>query len=143
MRPDHIATSARITRTGSRVATEAAFARAEELGVAVVVVVADPAGDVISMTRGDGAFKFSLDVARKKAWTAATAGASTAALAADFAASPTLLHVLTSGVDELMPIGGGSPVIHDGAVIGAIGVSGATEQQDQEIADVAVAALLD
>lgn len=141
MQPDHIASCARITAAGARVATDAAFRHAAELGVAVVVVVTDAAGDVVSVVRGDGAFKFSLEVARKKAWTAATAGASTDALAAGFVASPTLLHVLTPGVDDLMPVGGGAPVMHAGAVIGAVGVSGATEEQDQQIADAAVAAL--
>lgn len=45
------------------------------------------------------------------------------------------------GVDELMPVGGGTPIVHAGGVVGAVGVSGATEEQDQEIADAAVAAL--
>lgn len=142
MRPEHVARAARITAAGARAATDAAFARAAELGVAVVVVVSDAAGDVVSTVRGDGAFKFSLEVARKKAWTAATAGARTAELAAGFVASPTLLHVLTPGVDELMPVGGGTPIVHDGLIVGAVGVSGATEEQDQEIADAAVAALI-
>lgn len=141
MQPEHVTTSARITATGARAATDAAFTVAAELGVAVVVVVTDAAGDVVSVVRGDGAFKFSLEVARKKAWTAATAGARTAELAAGFVASPTLLHVLTPGVDELMPVGGGTPVLHDGMVVGAVGVSGATEEQDQQIADAAVAAV--
>ena len=65
MQPDHIAVCARITAAGARVATDAAFARAAELGVAVVVVVSDAAGDVVSTVRGDGAVKFSLEVARK------------------------------------------------------------------------------
>ncbi len=142
MQPEYLTTSARLTLAGAREVLDAALDHAHRLGVRVVVVVADPAGDPIMVARDDGAFKFSVEVARKKAFTAATAGAPTSALAAEFVTSPTLLHVLTPGVDDLMPVGGGAPVMVDGAVVGAVGVSGATEEQDQEIAEAGVSAVV-
>ena len=51
------------------------------------------------------------------------------------------LHGVTANVGDLIPVGGGVPVIVDGAVAGAIGVSGATEEQDHQIATTAVAGL--
>ena len=89
----------------------------------------------------DGSPKFSLTVAAKKAWSAAAAGAPTAAFATEFLSDPVLLHGVTANVGDLIPVGGGVPVIVDGAVAGAIGVSGATEEQDHQIATTAVADL--
>ena len=90
----------------------------------------------------DGSPLFSLTIAAKKAWTATAAGVPTAALAADFMASPVLLHGVAGKVDDLIAVGGGVPVVVDDATAGAIGVSGATEAQDHDIATEAVAALL-
>jgi glc operon protein GlcG len=138
--PTHV-TAPRLTLWGARLLVDAALETATELDVAVVVCVCDPAGDPIASVRMDGAFKFSIPIAAKKAWTAAAAGAPTSALAPQFLADPTLLHALAPKVDELMTVGGGTPVLVDGQVAGAVGVSGATEEQDQQIADTAVRAL--
>ncbi len=127
----------RLTLAGAQRAATAAIEAADAAGVAVVVCVCDPAGDPILTARMDGAFKFSVPVAVKKAWTAAAAGVPTSSLAAQFLGDPTLLHGLAPKVDELIAVGGGAPVLADGRVAGAVGVSGATEAQDQEIADIA------
>ena len=134
-------THPRLTFQGAQRLIEAARRHAESIGVAVVIHVCDPAGDPLAMARLDGSPKFSITVAAKKAWTAAAAGAPTGPLGAAFLADPVLLHGVAANVDDLIPVGGGVPVLVDGAVAGAIGVSGATEQQDHEIATAAVAAL--
>ena len=128
----------RLTLDGAQSVVDAARRHAEELGVCVVIHVCDPAGDTIAIARMDGSPKFSVTIAAKKAWTAAAAGVSTAALAADFLGDPALLHGVAANVEELITVGGGVPAVVDGGVAGAIGVSGATEQQDHEIADAAV-----
>ena len=130
-----------LTLDGAEALIVAARHAADALGAAVVVHVCDPAGDPLALVRMDGSPKFSLTVAAKKAWTAAAAGVDTAALAADFVGVPTLLHGVAAKVDELMPVGGGVPVVVDGSVAGAVGVSGATEEQDHEIAAAAVASI--
>jgi len=127
----------RLTLDGADSVVDAARAHASALDVAVVIHVCDPAGDPLAMARMDGSPKFSIEIARKKAWTAAAAEAATADLAAEFIGSPTLLHGVAGNVDELITVGGGVPIRVGGAVVGAIGVSGATEQQDHEIASTA------
>jgi uncharacterized protein GlcG (DUF336 family) len=66
---------------------------------------------------------------------------STDRLRAAFNADQTLLHALAPKVDQMMAVGGGAPVVIDGVVAGAVGVSGATEAEDQQIADAAISAV--
>ena len=136
-----IVTVPRLTLAGARSIADAALDAATALDAAVVVCVCDPAGDPIVSVRMDGAFKFSIPIAAKKAWTAAAAGVSTSALAVQFQGDPTLLHGLAPKVDDLMAVGGGTPIVVDDHVAGAVGVSGATEEVDQQIADTAARAV--
>lgn len=129
-----------ITAAGARVAIDAAVAEAERLGARVVISVVDRGGNPIALLRMDGAFLFSVEVAQKKAWSAAAAGFPTAGLRTAFDASPTLLHGLAPKVDQLIAVGGGVPVQVDGQVAGAVGVSGGTEEQDEQIATAAASA---
>lgn len=130
-----------VTAAGARAAIDAALAEAESLGVRVVISVVDRGGNPLALLRMDGAFLFSVEVAEKKAWTAAAAGIPTDRLRAGFNADPTLLHGLAPKIDRLMAVGGGAPIVIDGQVAGAVGVSGATEDQDQQIATAAATAV--
>lgn len=136
--PPKITSAPRLTLAGADALVTAARQKAEELGVSVIVHVADAGGHPIAMVRMDGSPTFSVVVAAKKAWTAAASGVDTRLLATDFVGDDTLLHGVSGNVDELIPVGGGVPVLIDGEVAGAIGVSGATEEQDHEIARAAV-----
>ncbi|MGH1505925.1 MAG: GlcG/HbpS family heme-binding protein [Acidimicrobiales bacterium] len=138
---DLVTSVPQLTAAAARRLVDAAVARADELGVAVVVHVADAGGAPLALHRMDGAPVFSVTVAAKKAWTAVAAGARTAELREAFMADPVLLHALAPKIDEVMAVGGATPVVVDGRVAGAVGVSGATEEQDQDCADRAVADL--
>lgn len=124
-----------LTAAGARRAVDLAVEKATEFGVSVVVAVADAGGNPLALHRMDGAPLFSVTVAEKKAWTAVAGGARTCDLRAAFNGDPTLLHALAPKVDALMAVGGAAPVMVEGSVAGAIGVSGATEEQDQDCAD--------
>lgn len=136
-----VVSTPRLTLEGAERLIAAARAEAASLGVGVVVHVCDPGGHPIAIARMDASPTFSIEIARKKAWTAAAAGAATASLAKDFLSEPSLLHGVAGNVDELITVGGGVPVLVDGRVAGAIGVSGATEEQDHQIAGAAVASV--
>jgi glc operon protein GlcG len=133
-----VTTTPRLTLAGADALIAAARRHADDMRVAVVVHVADPGGHPLAMVRMDGSPTFSLVVAAKKAWTAAAGGVDTSRLATDFSGNDTLLHGVAGNVDDLIAVGGGVPVIVDGTVAGAIGVSGATEEQDHAIARAAV-----
>jgi glc operon protein GlcG len=130
-----------LTASGARLAIDAAVAEAGRLGVEVVIAVVDRGGNPLALLRMDAAPLFSVEVAEKKAWTAVAGRAPTDAMRNVFIADPTLLHALAPKVDRLMAVGGGAPVRVDGAVAGAVGVSGASEAQDQQIANAAVVPL--
>jgi glc operon protein GlcG len=132
-----------LTAAGARLLIDAAVAEADGLGVAVVIAVVDRGGNPLALLRMDGAPLFSVEVAEKKAWTAAAGRGPTDAMREVFNADPTLIHALAPKVDRLMAVGGGAPVRVDGAVAGAVGVSGASEAQDQQIANAAVRVVSD
>lgn len=112
-----------------------AEARRNDWGVAIAVV--DVAGQLILFHRLDGVQSASLDIAIQKARTAARFRRPTKALEDALAAGRTALL----GVDGMLPLEGGVPIVADGVVIGAIGVSGVTSQQDAQVARAGVSAL--
>ena len=116
----------------------AAIARAEADGLRVAVCVCDMQGHVLASARMDGVTPPILGFAEDKAFTAATMRRSTAAFAERMAASPSLTLGLATR-SRLLPWGGGLPVVHDGQVIGGIGVSGARDVEDIACAEAALA----
>lgn len=123
-----------LTLAGARRLITAASEHAASLGVAVVITVVGRTGELIALERQDGAFAFSVDAAQQKAWTAAVSGVATLDFGKLFLSEPALIHGLAPKIDRLMVVGGGVPVLVDGVVAGAVGVSGATEEQDHQIA---------
>ncbi len=139
---DHIVQRPHLTLAGAQAALSAALGHAGVLEVAVVIIVTDLAGNLLTSARMDGAPLLSVDVARKKAWTVcAFGGRPTDQWWRMVENDPALLHGLAPKVDDLLPVGGGAPVIIGGMLAGAVGVSGATSAQDQEIADAAAGAV--
>ncbi len=136
-----------LTYRDARRAVDAAIARADELGAAVVVAVVDPGGHDIAFASMDGAPLLSHDVARDKAWTAVAFGRPTAWWAEMIASDPGLTAL--GRHNRLMPVPGGVPILatHDGdpgeGVAGGVGVSGASTQEDEQIAAAAVSAIHD
>ena len=126
-----------ISAAAVSVALEAAIARAESIGVRINVAVADSGGNLAGFLRMPGAFLQSIDIAIDKAYTAAGFGFSTKdwmklvghdeGMKLGFSARP-----------RLVVFGGGLPIRAGGALIGGIGVSGASEAQDEECARAAL-----
>ncbi len=119
-------------------ALRAALTRASELGVAVVVAVADAAGELKAYARMDGAPLLSVRIAQDKAWTAAAFGLPTDAWWDLVKDEPPLLHGIVK-TERLVIFGGGVPLVVEGRVVGGIGVSGASADQDRAIAEAGAA----
>lgn len=130
--------AASITRAASAALIEAARAVAEEIRVEVAVAITDAAGHLTAFERTDGAPFLTAEVAINKAWTAASYGVATHDWNT-YLADPKVAPL--ANIPRLMAVGGGNPVKEDGKVIGGIGVSGGTYQQDQQIAEAALAVL--
>lgn len=117
--------------------TAAAEAEARRNGWNVAIAVVDAAGELILFQRLDGVQPASLDIAVAKARTAARLRRPTRALQDALEGGRTALLAL----EGVLPLEGGIPVAVDGRVIGAIGVSGVTSQQDAQIAQAGLDAL--
>jgi uncharacterized protein GlcG (DUF336 family) len=122
-----------VTAEAGEAAVKAAVAHGRAAGKAVVAAVVDASGDLVALLRGDGAFKASITIAQDKAHTSAVFGAPTHALGAELAANPALHQgiALRPGV---VLFGGGVPIVEGGVVIGGIGVSGGSEEDDRACA---------
>jgi len=107
---------------------------ADKMGLKVSIAVVDDSGGLVLLLRLDGARGFSVDIATRKARTAAALGVPTRILEERLGGRPLPLS-------DMMILPGGVPVISEGAAAGAVGVSGASAEDDDKIADAGVRAL--
>jgi len=117
----------------------AGMQKAQEIGVPMVLAVVDQNGDVIETRRMDDALIISVTLAPHKAYTAATVRLPTHELAQ--AAQPgQSLYGIDVNLPKITLVGGGLPLKKDGKVVGAVGVSGGSVEQDVAVAQAMVAA---
>jgi uncharacterized protein GlcG (DUF336 family) len=119
---------------------EAGIRRAREIGVPMVLAVADASGNLLELRRMDNALTVSLSLAPRKAYTAAAVRMPTSQLA-ELAQPGASLYGIDVNTPELTLVGGGLPVIRDGGVIGAVGVSGGSVEQDVSVAQAMLTAV--
>ena len=122
-------------------AVRRAVDKADELGVAINVSVVDRGGNPLAFLRMNGAPLHSISIAEDKAYTAVSFGFSTADWMDAIGDVPQLREGLVQR-DRLVIFGGGLPLTVDGELVGAIGVSGASEEQDDLCAQAGVDSLL-
>lgn len=115
-------------------ALAAARAAAERLGVQVAVAIVDGGGNLAAFLRVGRAFLASSDLAIDKAWTAASFGMSTRAFSELLATTPANVGEGLVRRPRVTVVPGGMPILHDGVVAGAIGVSGGSDVEDEMIA---------
>lgn len=132
--------SAVISTEAASAAVSAAVAKARELGVRINAAVVDGGGTLTAFLRVQGAFLHSVQIAIDKAYTAASFGFSTSQWGSVLNGDENVRQGLME-VPRLMMIGGGVPIVVEGRIVGAIGVSGASEEQDELCAQAALAAL--
>ena len=120
-------------------AVAAAAKKAAELKLKMCIAVADESGDLKAFARMDGAPKLS-SISQDKAYTAALFSMPTHAWFDFIKDDPPLLHGITH-TPRLIVFGGGFPIVLQGEMVGAIGVSGGHYSQDMECARAALAAI--
>ncbi len=130
-----------ITTDAAHRVIAAAEARATEMGVPMCIAVADTGGNLKAFSRMDGAALLSTQVAQDKAYTAVGFGMPTHGWHDFIKDDAPLADGAPTGIDRLVIFGGGYPIQVDGAVVGAIGVSGGHYSQDQDVAEAGLAAL--
>ena len=120
---------------------EAVENKAKEMGLAVVVAVSNAAGRPIAVHCMDGAYHGSFDVAVNKTFTSTAFQMSTAKLATLCRPGESLYGLQFSNDGKVMILGGGEPLMIGDTMIGALGVSGASAEEDSELAAFGAAAL--
>ena len=121
-------------------ALEAAAKESASLQVPVCIAVADRAGNLVAYGRVDGAPLLSGQLAQDKAYTVAAFGLPTHAWFDMIKDEPALLHGIVK-TDRLIVFGGGVPITVGGEIVGAVGVSGGSAEQDRQIAEAGAAAI--
>ncbi|QKJ26243.1 heme-binding protein [Aliarcobacter cibarius] len=118
-----------ISRQASVKACICAIEKAEELNISINVSVVDNKGLEMAFIRMNNSFIHSIDIAKDKAYTSASFGFPTEQWTTIFKNMPHLEQGF-SNRNRLIPFGGGLPIFEDGVKVGAIGVSGGTEEED-------------
>ena len=119
----------------------AAEVKAESFGIAYNVAVVDAGGHLLAFVRQDGALIGSIDLAIDKAATARIFDKATFDLARMAQPGAPLYGIQETNVGKVVIFGGGIPVTLNGSIVGAVGASAGTVEQDVAVAEAAIAAL--
>jgi glc operon protein GlcG len=126
-----------LTLAGARMVAMAAETEARRLNTTGAIAVVDDGGNLLYLVRLDNTFPAGASVATDKARTAATFRMPTSNLENAVKGG----RVSLVAVSVMTPLTGGIPIVVDGQIVGAVGVSGAASaMQDEELAKVAAAA---
>lgn len=124
----------------ARQIVSAAVQKAGEIGQPMNIAVMDAGRNLVAFERMDGAWVASIDIAIDKAFTSAGRGLSTREIGEMAQPGQPLFGINTTNGGRIVIFAGGLPLVRDGEVAGAIGVSGGSVDQDEEVAEAGVAA---
>ncbi len=116
----------------------AAVQKAGEIGQPMNIAVMDAGMNLVAFERMDGAWVLSIDIALGKAYTAAGRGLSTRDIGEMAQPGQPLFGVNATNNGRVVVFAGGLPLVRDGEVVGAVGVSGGSVDQDEEVAQAGV-----
>jgi uncharacterized protein GlcG (DUF336 family) len=114
--------------------------KAAQIGQPMNIAVADAGGNLVAHVRMDGAWLGSVDISIKKAWTARAFDIATKDLAEHSQSGGQFFGIHASNDGRVMIFAGGVPLKQGNKVVGAVGVSGGSGEQDQQVAEAAAAA---
>ena len=124
-----------VTLEDARRVIAAAEKKAEETGQPMNIAVADGGGNIVAHVRMDNAWIGSIDISMKKAYTSRAFDITTRDLAAESSSGGQFFGIHASNDGKIMIFAGGVPLRCDGKVVGAVGVSGGTGDQDHSVAE--------
>jgi uncharacterized protein GlcG (DUF336 family) len=129
-----------ITLADARRVIAAAEKKAQEIKQPMNIAVADAGGNLVAHVRMDNAWMGSIDISIKKAWTSRAFDITTKDLATHSQSGGQFFGIHASNDGRVMIFAGGIPLKKDGKVVGAIGVSGGSGDQDHAVAESGAAA---
>ena len=116
-------------------------AKAVSLGIPYNIAVVDAGGHLVAFVRQDGSLIGSIDLAIDKAVTARIFDKTTSELAALAQSGKPLFGIQESDAGKVVIFGGGIPILIAGKIVGAVGTSAGTVEQDIAVAEAAIAEL--
>lgn len=138
---DHTTSKPNLTLAGARVVLDAALAEAAAMGTDFCIVVTDASGEPIASARMDDAPRISAGIAANKAHSVCGfKGMPTSAWWGAIKDDPSLVHGITN-TPRLVVFAGGVGIRSEGDLVGAVGVSGGSPEQDEQVAKAGAKAL--
>ena len=129
-----------LTMDNARSIIEAAIAKAKTIRQPMNIAIVDAGANLMAFMRMDGAWLGSMDIAINKAFTAKAFDISTLELGRNSQPGDLFFGIHASNRGRVMIFAGGIPIKVNGQIVGAIGVSGGSGEQDQAVAVAASAA---
>jgi uncharacterized protein GlcG (DUF336 family) len=129
-----------VTLADARRVIAAAEEKAKQIKQPMNIAVADAGGNLVAHVRMDDAWLGSIDISINKAFTARAFDIQTKDLAQFSQSGGQFFGIHASNHGKVMIFAGGIPLKRDGKVVGAVGVSGGTGEQDQAVAEAGAAA---
>ena len=129
-----------LTMDNARSIIEAAIAKAKTIRQPMNIAIVDAGANLMAFMRMDGAWLGSMDIAINKAFTAKAFDISTLELGRNSQPGDQFFGIHASNRGRVMIFAGGIPIKVNGQIVGAIGVSGGSGEQDQAVAVAASAA---
>lgn len=120
---------------------EAAKSKAKEIGVPMVIAVVDAGGNLVAQQRMDDALLVSIDISLNKAYTAVALKMPSHQLAGLSQSGQPLFGIHNAAGGRIVIFGGGYPIESDGRLIGGLGVSGGSVEDDMKCAVAALEVL--
>ncbi|NER01224.1 MAG: heme-binding protein [Okeania sp. SIO3C4] len=128
-----------VTLEDARRVISAAENKALEIGQPMNIAVVDGGGNLVAHVRMDGAWIGSIDISIKKAYTSRAFNLATKDLAEQSQSGGQFFGIHASNNGKIMIFAGGIPLYSEGQVVGAIGVSGGSGEQDHAVAEAGAA----
>jgi glc operon protein GlcG len=138
-----VAATVILTYEDARRALDAIAKELKRRALPAVITVADDHGELIALMRMDGAPLSSIVIAENKAWTAARERKPSYEVGRAVRHPESGFDIAYFGDRRYIGWGGGVPVVIDGAIVGAVAVSGAPEAVDVEMAALGVVAIIE
>jgi uncharacterized protein GlcG (DUF336 family) len=130
-----------VTLEDARRIIAAAEKRADEIGQPMNIAVVDAGGNLVAHVRQDGAWIGSVNISINKAWTSRAFDIETKALGENSQPTQQFYGIHATNGGKVAIFAGGVPLSRDGVVVGAVGVSGGSGDQDQTVAEAGAVAL--
>lgn len=133
--------SIKLKLEGAKIILKASEAKAKEIGVPMSIAIVDDGCNLIAFEKMDGAKITSIDIAINKAFTAAGSRKGTHEYAEVASPGKPAFGIHVSNQGRFIIFGGGLPISIKGEVVGGVGCSSGTAEQDREVAQAGIAAL--